>query len=458
MAEHAMEHADLGGVLASHKWHVLGGATIVAASASGFCAWRSMAAAADEPLLADADEQAQPRRIFWHGRHTVWHWSGVLGKIHPAGLAALRARGWREVPPSELGTPLFSCTTRNAADFGLDASGPGVPRVRQLPQSVTNLLDDKVELHRLLNSTGVAESCMPSSFLSDISDAELDALVSLNPEWSGCRWFVKYRTGVQGKSVHPCRDLAAVKAWLAKQRQSNKKNPNKLLRGDAQFVVQRAVPPFLLANGRRFVLRVHALLLRAHPGPRAWLHADVICLPYSVIAATSEGCEESEEKCAHVSQVGKRHPPPYLLARQEPDLYHTIVMPQLHTIMRNILTAAGTRPVFCAGPDGDSDADTVQPVLYSLLGLDLAISPPDAGNRSGDGCSAASDDQQGRRLQLLEINTYPAIGSGTMSAVATDVYTRLVLDMASVLGVLGHDGQGNCARSTSNGFVEVAVE
>ena len=133
-------------------------------------------------------------------------------------------------------------------------------------------------------------------------------------------------------------------------------------------------------------------------------------------------------------------------------------MPQLHTIMRNILTAAGTRPVFCAGPDGDSDADTVQPVLYSLLGLDLAISPPDAGNRSGDGCSAASDDQQGRRLQLLEINTYPAIGSGTMSAVATDVYTRLVLDMASVLGVLGHDGQGNCARSTSNGFVEVAVE
>ena len=72
--------------------------------------------------------------------------------------------------------------------------------VRQLPQSVSNLLDDKVELHRLLHGAGVAGECVPEGFLSDISDEELDRCVAERPQWESCRWFVKYARSCTGYS------------------------------------------------------------------------------------------------------------------------------------------------------------------------------------------------------------------------------------------------------------------
>ena len=50
----------------------------------------------------------------------------------------------------------------------------------------------------------------------------------------------RYRTGVKGTSVHPCRDLTTVREFLAKQKHSNcTSRVPKSLRSDAQFVVQR---------------------------------------------------------------------------------------------------------------------------------------------------------------------------------------------------------------------------
>ena len=113
----------------------------------------------------------------------------------------------------------------------------------------------------------------------------------------------------------------------------------------------------------------------------------------------------------HVSQAGKGHPPPFLLEQQQPELW-AAVHPQVEAILRQLLAAASTLPALCSTEAGQLP----RPVLYSLLGLDVAVEP---------GSQA--------RAVLLEANAYPAIGSGTMTAVPEHVYTRLVGDMLGVL-------------------------
>jgi hypothetical protein len=89
----------------------------------------------------------------------------------------------------------------------------------------------------------------------------------------------------------------------------------------------------MLLDGRRFVLRAHALLLRAHPAPRAWLHADVLVLPYSTLHDPA-----SDTRAVHVSQLGAGHPRPFALAARSgllPD-----VVAQLAAILRQARPAA----------------------------------------------------------------------------------------------------------------------
>ena len=79
--------------------------------------------------------------------------------LHPGGQAVLEARGWRRVGPDDTSaTPLLALTTCNAADFATGVRGAGVPRVSQLPQALTALLDDKAR-----RRPGPANSNFPTS-------------------------------------------------------------------------------------------------------------------------------------------------------------------------------------------------------------------------------------------------------------------------------------------------------
>lgn len=296
------------------------------------------------PDLQPELETLRPERCYWIGKHKRWGYSTPLGKVHSAGLKVLESHGWRCCEPSELsrkGTvwPLLSFTSRNAADFPADAAGPGVPRYRQLPQSITCVLDDKVELFKSMCAAGVS-GCMPETILSDISDDGLVDLVRCHPEWEAepSRWFVKFKHGVRGNSVHPCEDLQTVREWITKQRSGESGRQGATLNGPPGFVIQRGVPPRLLADGRRFVLRAHVLLLRTHSADglpwRGFVHEDVITLPYS------KPHEEKwrNDKSLHVSQAGKAHPTPFLMSELDgPEA--KLVPPQLREITRQVLVA-----------------------------------------------------------------------------------------------------------------------
>jgi hypothetical protein len=205
--------------------------------------------------------------------------------------------------------------------------------------------------------------------------------------------------------------------------------------------------------------------------PRLWLHPDVISLEYAHLFDSA-----SEEKAAHVSQAGKRHPRPSLLVEQQPELYHHVVLPQLQQIMRHVLSALSAQPGFRAehtAVDKGTQATPPPAILYSLLGLDLAVEPvavepepwPESGPAALPMQAAMGDDGVAavacRRVQLLEINSYPAIGNGTMSNVPREIYTRLVTDMCQVLGLLepspsgvGSGASSNCCYDSS-AFLEV---
>ena len=75
-----------------------------------------------------------------------------------------------------------------------------------------------------------------------------------------------------------------------------------------------------------------------------------------------------------------------------------------------------------------------QACLYQLYGLDLMV------DRSGT-------------VVLLECNSFPAMASGTMAAVPTCVYTRLVEDLLTAM-VLPKVTAG-IARPRLGGFVDL---
>ena len=81
--------------------------------------------------------------------------------------------------------------------------------------------------------------CMPPSFRSDAPAADLATLATREPALAAHRWFVKHRHGVKGRGVYPCRDLAAVRAWLTAQRA--KSLPRRAEVFGADFVVQVTV-------------------------------------------------------------------------------------------------------------------------------------------------------------------------------------------------------------------------
>lgn len=334
-------------------------------------------------------------RVFWHGRHTVWNYASPLGKLPKSALRDLvKLHDWREVDRDDTSAiPVFTWTTRRAADF--PAIGARLPNVRQLPQSSTACLDDKVRLAELLADRGVDNICPPTF----INPQALQAALHASP--ADALWFVKHRFGVKGRAVQPMRSCSLTQ-WL--QRCQDRNVPLQ------DFAIQQEVAPPALWEQRKFALRAHVLVAcrgETQP-PAAWMHHDVIVLPHAAPHVAG-----SEEKAVQVSNVGKHHPSPRLTTQLPSDhpATHTQLWPLLIELASRTLTAAQ----FLLLPSPRCPEST----LYSVLAFDVAL------------------DAHGVPW-LLEVNSHCALGDGTMAAVDASVYDRLV---AHVLALLVLPGQ-----------------
>lgn len=438
--------------------------------------------------------------------------------------------------------PVFAFTTRKGGNYPADQ--PGLPKVRQFPHQHTACLDDKRQLQQHLQAAGkghllppswanlqeytcwlqeqhenkqehlqiqqeqqqyvlgpgtahhpcdirVTQACpchaapdasSPAGGTGSLNAATTSPSSNAQPSNgdpdSGpdtqlpSTVFVKHRRGVKGQAVYVAHTAADLQQLLQK------------LKGSAaEFVVQQEVAPPMLLEGRKFVLRVHVLVvlcqeghavpgaggaeqgsrrggLQARPvleqgagicaaGPvqdnrvaalpgatkcadgdqgvcsdahvgstrplGVYVHDDVIVLPHA-----SEYHASSKSPAVHISSKGTIHPKPFLL-QQLPEL-HATVWPQLQQLALN--TIEGVAPAL-APPAVHLGAQ-----LYHLFGFDCMV------------------DAVGK-VVLLEVNSYPAIASGTMSAVDPGVYSRLVRDMATLLVLPLTDG----IKAEPGGFV-----
>jgi hypothetical protein len=217
------------------------------------------------------------------------------------------------------------------------------------------------------------------------------------------------------------------------------------LKGSSRdFVVQQEVLPMLL-QGRKFVLRVHVLVVpqlahqqqQDHPdygnptaaaaaaagggAGRVFVHEDVIVLQHA-----KQYDPASDYSAVHISSRGRQHPPPVLLAHSQlPSHIQQSIWQQLQGLAVHSIHAVSDQLL----------PTKVHPgvVLYHLFGFD---------------CMADAAGQ----VVLLEVNSYPAIASGTMSKVDVAVYNRLVGDLVRLLVLPVADG----VAAEPGGFLEVA--
>ena len=129
-----------------------------------------------------------------------------LSKLHKQGKALLEAAGWRRTGTNTSLVPAFSWTVRQGGAVGQPGTSASSPPVRQLPQEITDLLDDKRELALTLEAGGVEEVA---------PETHADVRVALS--WPGGApitaqdggedeqevWFLKHRRGVKGQAVTP---------------------------------------------------------------------------------------------------------------------------------------------------------------------------------------------------------------------------------------------------------------
>jgi hypothetical protein len=328
-------------------------------------------------------------KIFWHGQHTTFGFSSPLGKLPRSALRHLVALGWTEVERTDCAAiPALVWSSRRAADF--PACGrPDLPLVRMLPQSCLACLDDKVYLANLLSRHNVADVCPPSFTDLAALRESLESSPSAVGDSLAPLWFIKHRHGVKGKAVTPMREPALLE-WLGRHGSA------------ADFAVQREVFPPALWLGRKFAIRAHVLVACTggdHAGAAeaaAWLHTDVLVLPHALAHDA-----RTDDKAVHVSNVGKGHPPPCRTTELpvEHPAAHSSLWPQLTGLASRTLRASRRELL----PQPRCAAST----LYAVLALDVAL------------------DAAGVPW-LLEVNSHPALGDGTMSAVQPSVYTQCV--------------------------------
>lgn len=244
--------------------------------------------------------------------------------------------------------------------------------------------------------------------------------------------FVKHRSSVKGQAV-----------YVAHTRDDLEQLQQKLKHSAAGFIVQQEVSPPMLLDGRKFVLRQHVLVVLQDSCARQ-LAADIgaagghtttsksapsrhVSKPLTVyshedVVVLQHACPYepgSSLPAVHISSKGSGHPAPRLL-QQLPEL-HAVAWPQLQQLAaRTVHAVVHTLVPPCVHPDA---------LLYHMFGFDCMI------EASG-------------HVVLLEVNAFPALASGTMAAVSSDVYTRLVQDMVTLLVLPLTDG----AKAAAGGF------
>jgi len=318
-------------------------------------------------------------KVYWLGRHRTWGWGNPLGKLHKQGIQLLESYGWRRVDEGDTqAVPVFCWCTRKAADFPASGSCDSfLPLIRPFPQDVTDQLDDK----------GLLAAHLEAANLSQVSPPTWAAeAFHLNPPHMDGPWFLKHVRGVKGNAVHLFEDVAAVTRRL-----------ESLGRGREHFVVQRAVRPPALVNGRKYVVRVHAVLHASDIGVAAYCHENMVVLDHG-----TNYTPDTSSRAAHISSAApsKHCPKPRLLDDKT-------LATQVHALVA--CTFAAVLAHVPRGPLAPANAE-----LCSVFGLDIVT------------------DSSGQAW-LIEVNSYPAIASGTMAGVDPVIYTELVRDLLKLV-------------------------
>eukprot|EP00929_Paragymnodinium_shiwhaense_P110578 TRINITY_DN7771_c0_g1_i1.p1 TRINITY_DN7771_c0_g1~~TRINITY_DN7771_c0_g1_i1.p1 ORF type:complete len:853 (-),score=194.80 TRINITY_DN7771_c0_g1_i1:167-2344(-) len=341
-------------------------------------------------------------KIYWHGQHRRWGWGAPLGKLHKQALQLFDAAGWQKA--EDLDTPLlpvFCWPVRKAGDFPAHgAHNAPLPLMRPFPHSFTRLLDNKIELATHLAAAGHADIHPPTWCAEDFLAAE--RLVDDESHL----WFLKHSQGVKGTGVSV---LAGAEALYARLEQLGEK-------GRRGFIVQRAVAPPALRDGRKWVLRAHVLMHGTSDELRAYCHKDVVLLEHARPYTLEPGA-----RAAHISSAGKNWPKPVLV--EEEDL-----LQQVQTLAARAF--ASVWQFAPRGPYAPAGAE-----LCQVFGLDVAV------DTSG-------------RAWLLEVNDYPAIASGTLDHVDKAVYTNLVRDVLRLVVLPRTDGM----QPIPGGFVQLQID
>ena len=188
-------------------------------------------------------------KVFWDGgAHEAWvdckgnRVAPPLSKLHSAGKDVLQQAGWRKATRNTTLIPVFAWAVRQGSDWDRSSDSAPAPPIRQLPQRITDLLDDKRELQLTLEqgilasknalvqkSLLVLHSCSESllvltflrqggvAHLAPETHVEIEAVIGSQSEGGtqcpGKRegdsdktgqghedevWFLKHRRGVKG--------------------------------------------------------------------------------------------------------------------------------------------------------------------------------------------------------------------------------------------------------------------
>ena len=251
-------------------------------------------------------------------------------------------------------------------------------------------LNDQASLARHLNDAGCS-NIHPETWRA------VDFLENTPPKCGKCGeevFFLKHSLGVKGNGVHVF-DRDGLLHRLGELG----------WKGCEPFVVQRCVAPPSLRNGRKWVMRAHALLHGQTDGRiQLYLHKNAICLEYGQIYT-----ERLDIKAAHVSNSAK------IKFLPKPEVI------QDESIMQQLcrLTQLAFSAVIDHAPRGPFTPKEAE--LCQVFGLDAIL------------------DAEGK-VWLLEVNDYPAIASGTMEHVESHVYTNLVRDLLRLVVLPKVDG------------------
>ena len=343
------------------------------------------------------DHDALPsQKILWQGP--------LFGRLTKAGKQRLLHRkGWMEIqqPPTEYpddNETRLALIWPNKSGPQFEIDDEKAAHIRPYPKHVTDVLDDKVRLRKLLQHTEI----MPPHTASP-DEADPDKL-----------YFVKHRFGAQGKSVY-CLNHDELQEWWGRT-----SNPQ-------DFAVQEEIMPELY-RGRKFAMRSHILMWHSNTSTaakengtpfRCHLFDDVIVQHHAVLY------DATSNKASQISNVGKNHPTPVLLKDLPSDHPAVDIYPQLVKACEGVLTLFETHFNEEMGfqqalRGSESAAVAPETTCFALLGLDWLL-------------QAKGNDDTRPRVKLCEINSHPALGWGTMAKVPSKVYTDLVQQTLDLL-------------------------